>query len=72
MRGYTNMDDGTADLQDNGDELLTVDSSTFNTEVLECAGPIAVEFMSYGCSFCRTIEPIVQQVAEMVRLASGP
>lgn len=67
MKGYTTMEDTTTDPQDPGDELLTVDSSTFNAEVLECAGPIAVEFMSYGCSFCRTIEPVVRKVAEMVR-----
>ena len=26
-----------------------------------------VEFMSYGCAYCRAIEPVLQQVAEMVK-----
>jgi thioredoxin 1 len=34
---------------------------------LEGNGPIVVEFMSYGCVHCRAIEPILQQVAEMLK-----
>ncbi len=26
-----------------------------------------VEFMSYGCAHCRAIEPVLQQVAELVK-----
>jgi thioredoxin 1 len=48
------------------DKIRTVTSGTFNQFVLEGDGPIAVEFMSYGCSYCRELEPIMQQVAEMV------
>jgi thioredoxin 1 len=46
------------------DAIRTVTSQTFNALVLESEGPIAVEFMSYGCAFCRELEPIIQQVAE--------
>jgi thioredoxin 1 len=35
--------------------------------VLEGEGPIAVEFMSYGCAYCRAIEPILQDVADAVK-----
>lgn len=49
------------------DRIRTVTSDTFNSAVLEGEGPIAVEFMSYGCGHCRAIEPILQQVAEMVK-----
>ena len=41
-------------------------SSTFTRLVLEAKGPIVVEFMSYGCAHCRAIEPVLEQVAEMV------
>jgi len=48
------------------DKIQTVTSSTFTRLVLEGHGPIVVEFMSYGCAHCRTIEPVLEQVAEMV------
>ncbi len=49
------------------DHIRTVTSGTFNARVLEAKGPIAVEFMSYGCVHCRELEPVLQQVAEMVK-----
>lgn len=49
-----------------GDKLETVTDSTFSQVVTEGTGPIAVEFMSYGCAHCRMIEPVLQQVAGMV------
>ena len=49
------------------DRIQTVTSSTFTRLVLEAEGPIAVEFMSYGCAHCRAIEPALEQVAEMVK-----
>ena len=49
------------------DWVRTITSSTFALLVLEGKGPIAVEFMSYGCAHCQTIEPVLQQVAEMVK-----
>ena len=45
------------------DTIQTLDSQSFNQLVLGGRGPIAVEFMSYGCAYCRAIEPILQQVA---------
>ena len=48
-------------------QLVTVTSSTFNPLVLDAKGRIAVEFMSYGCSHCRAIEPVLQKVAAMVQ-----
>jgi thioredoxin 1 len=45
------------------DSVKTVTGATFRSEVLEGDGPIAVEFMSYGCAFCRELEPVLQQVA---------
>jgi thioredoxin 1 len=47
--------------------IETVTGRTFNLRVLEASGPIVVEFMSYGCAHCRAIEPVLQQVAEIVR-----
>jgi thioredoxin 1 len=49
------------------DKIPTVTSSTFTRLVLEAEGPIAVEFMSYGCVHCRAIEPVLEQVTEMVK-----
>jgi len=48
-------------------EIQTVTNSTFVPLVLEGEGPVVVEFMSYGCSHCRAIEPVLQRVAEMVK-----
>ena len=48
-------------------KIGTVTSATFNQLVLEGKGPIVVEFMSYGCVHCRAMEPILQEVAEMVK-----
>ena len=49
------------------DRIPTVTSETFLPLVLNGQGPIVVEFMSYGCVHCRAMEPILQQVAEMVK-----
>src|ERR1017187_2520782 len=49
------------------DRIQTVTSSTFTRLVLEAEGPIVVEFMSYGCAHCRTIEPVLEHVAEIVK-----
>ena len=51
-------------LEDSTDRIQTVTTDAFNSEVLEAKGPIAVEFMSYGCAHCRTIEPVLQRVAK--------
>jgi len=56
-----------ASLTNSSDKIPTVTGNTFKPLVLEGTGPIAVEFMSYGCEHCGTIEPILQQVAEMVK-----
>jgi len=44
-----------------------VTGDTFDQMVLEGRGPIAVEFMSYSCEHCRAMEPVIDQVAEMVK-----
>jgi thioredoxin 1 len=46
------------------DAIHDVAESTFASLVLGGSGPIVVEFMSYGCSHCRTLEPIIERVAE--------
>jgi thioredoxin 1 len=46
--------------------IRTVTNSTFEELVLNAQGPVVAEFMSYGCSFCRALEPILQQVAKTV------
>ena len=49
------------------DRIRSVTGSDFDSLVLQGQGPIAVEFMSYGCAHCRAIEPILQRVAEIVQ-----
>ena len=49
------------------EKTQTVTSASFTRLVLEAEGPIAVEFMSYGCAHCRAIEPVLEQVAEIVK-----
>ncbi len=44
--------------------IETLDGRSFGPKALERAGRVAVEFMSYGCGYCRAIEPLLQQVAE--------
>jgi thioredoxin 1 len=46
------------------DAIHDVAESTFASLVLAGSGPIVVEFMSYGCSHCRTLEPVIEHVAE--------
>ncbi len=46
--------------------IQTVTGATFQDLVLKGQGPIAVEFMSYGCAYCRAIEPVLEQVAAAV------
>ena len=50
-----------------GERIRTVTGKSFHRLVLEDAGPVVVEFMSYGCAHCRMIEPLLQKVAEMVK-----
>ena len=52
---------------DVSDQIQTITATTFRSRVLEGRGPIAVEFMSYGCGHCRTIEPVLQQVAAKIK-----
>ncbi len=47
-------------------QLQTIGNDRFRALVLDGQGPIAVEFMSYGCAHCRALEPVLQNVAEMV------
>jgi thioredoxin 1 len=49
------------------DRIQSVTGDTFQALVLDASGPIAVEFMSYGCAFCRALEPGLQQAAETLR-----
>jgi thioredoxin 1 len=49
------------------DGIGTVTADTFASLVLGRQGPVVVEFMSYGCEHCRALEPVLQQVAEMVK-----
>jgi thioredoxin 1 len=60
------MNDNSDNFEGSTDKIQDVTTDAFNAQVLNAQGPIAVEFMSYGCSHCREIEPVLQQVAARV------
>jgi thioredoxin-like negative regulator of GroEL len=43
--------------------IATVTGVSFGANVLQADGPVAVEFMSYGCGYCQALEPVLQSVA---------
>lgn len=47
--------------------IRTLTSETFAALALRGEGQIVVEFMSYGCAHCRVLEPILQEVAELLK-----
>ena len=51
MQDIEAMDEIDSYLTESVDHIETVTGSTFQSVVLEGEGPIAVEFMSYGCAF---------------------
>ncbi|MCX6124275.1 MAG: thioredoxin family protein [Proteobacteria bacterium] len=55
------------DLPDSIDGIQTLEGRTFSDKALAGAGPIVVEFMSYGCDHCRAIEPAFQKVAKELK-----
>ena len=64
LRGQLGSSNQMQTSSSSSDTIKTVTEATFRQLVLEGTGPIVVEFMSYGCGFCRAIEPILQQVAD--------
>lgn len=49
-----------------GSTIDTVTTSTFDDQVLRAEGAVVVEFMSYGCTHCRVLEPVLREVARRV------
>lgn len=43
--------------------IATLSGATFEDLVVQGRGLIAVEFMSYSCSYCAALEPFMQQAA---------
>ena len=44
-------------------ELLHVDESTFQNEVLESSEPVLVDFSAVWCQPCKMLDPVVKQLA---------
>lgn len=40
-----------------------VNAQNFQEKVLRARGPVAVEFMSFACGFCRKADPMIRDVA---------
>jgi thioredoxin 1 len=53
------------------DNIETLTAANFEQRALRAQGPVVVEFMSYGCSHCQTMEPVLQEVAEAVKSRIG-
>jgi len=45
------------------ERVTPLGADAFADVVLKGSGQIVVEFMSYDCEHCRTIEPVVEEVA---------
>ncbi len=45
-------------------ELNYVTQDTFQTEVVEAAGPVLVDVTAVWCGPCRMLEPVIKQVAD--------
>ena len=54
-------------MADRSGTIQTIPGDKFADLVLSGEGPIVVEFMSYGCRHCRYMEPVLQEVAAMLR-----
>ncbi len=48
-------------------EIHTISAASFQERVLDHHGPVAVEFMSYGCGHCRVLEPVIESVAQSLK-----
>lgn len=46
-----------------GENLHTITQANFNDEVLKSAQPVLIDFWAPWCGPCRTIAPIVEQLA---------
>ncbi|MFQ6012188.1 MAG: thioredoxin family protein [Thermoplasmata archaeon] len=44
-------------------QVLDVTAQTWDHEILESAVPVAVDFWHDGCSWCRRLEPVYQELA---------
>jgi thioredoxin 1 len=51
-------------------QIATITGNTFDALVSSGSGAVVVEFMSYGCAHCRTLEPILQQAAGELALST--
>jgi thioredoxin 1 len=47
--------------------IHTLTGDTFSSLVLNGEGPMVVEFMSYGCAYCRALEPALVEVAGILK-----
>jgi thioredoxin-like negative regulator of GroEL len=49
------------------DLVQQADAGNFDDLVLQAPGPVVVEFMSYSCAHCGAMEPVLQQVAQVLQ-----
>lgn len=45
-------------------EIPKLSEASFQTEVLEAAGPVLVDFTAVWCQPCKQLDPIVKQLAD--------
>jgi len=44
-------------------EVINVNESTFQTEVIDSSGPVLVDFSAVWCGPCKMLDPVIKQLA---------
>jgi thioredoxin 1 len=63
----TRLDPVAGNANANASPVSFVSAADWQEKVLNAQGPVAVEFMNFGCGHCRKAEPMVHDVAKAIQ-----